>query len=32
TGQGSDYQLHDAYVARVFDLWDLLQIATRALR
>ncbi|MFO1423984.1 MAG: DUF6635 family protein [Candidatus Competibacteraceae bacterium] len=32
TGQGGDYRLHDAYVARVFDLWDLLQIATRALR
>jgi hypothetical protein len=31
TGQGSDYQLHDAYVARIFDLWDLLQIATRTL-
>ena len=32
TGQGSGYQLHDAYAARVFDLWDLLQVATRALR
>ncbi len=31
TDQGSGYQLHDAYVARVFDLWDLLHIATRAL-
>ena len=31
TGQGSSYQLHDAYAARVFDLWDLLQITTRAL-
>ncbi len=31
TGQGSGYLLHDAYVARVFDLWDLLQTATRAL-
>lgn len=32
TGQGGGYRLHDAYVARVFDLWDLLQTATRALR
>lgn len=32
TGQGCGYHLHDAYVARVFDLWDLLQIATRTLR
>ena len=31
TGQGGDYRLRDAYVARVFDLWDLLQITTRAL-
>lgn len=31
TGQGSDYRLHDAYVARIFDLWDLLQTATRTL-
>lgn len=31
TSQGSGYQLHDAYAARVFDLWDLLQVATRAL-
>lgn len=31
TGQGSGYHLHDAYVARVFDLWDLLQTATRVL-
>ncbi|KAB2926904.1 MAG: hypothetical protein F9K25_15245 [Candidatus Contendobacter sp.] len=31
TGQGSSYRLHDAYVARIFDLWDLLQAATRAL-
>ena len=31
TGQGGDYRLHDAYVARVFDLWDLLQLTTRAL-
>jgi hypothetical protein len=29
-GQGNGYRLHDAYVARIFDLWDLLQIATRA--
>ena len=32
TGQGGGYRLHDAYVARVFDLWDLLQAATRTLR
>ena len=32
TNQGHGYALHDAYVARVFDLWDLLQVATRALR
>ena len=31
TSQGGDYHLHDAYVARVFDLWDLLQLTTRAL-
>ena len=31
TGQGDRYRLHDAYVARVFDLWDLLQAAGRAL-
>jgi hypothetical protein len=31
TGQDGSYQLHDAYVARVFDLWDMLQTATRAL-
>ena len=29
TGKG--YRLHDAYVARVFDLWDWLQTATRHL-
>ncbi|HRD66493.1 MAG TPA: hypothetical protein PKY50_10095 [Candidatus Competibacter sp.] len=29
--QKSNYRLHDAYVARVFDLWDLLQVATRVL-
>lgn len=32
TGQCSGYRLHDAYVARIFDLWDLLQTATRTLR
>ena len=31
TGQGDGYRLHDAYVARIFDLWDLLQTTTRAL-
>ena len=31
TGQGNGYQLRDAYVARIFDLWDLLQVATRTL-
>ena len=31
TGQGRHYRLHDAYVARIFDLWDLLQTATRTL-
>ncbi len=31
TGRGSNYRLRDAYVARIFDLWDLLQIATRTL-
>ncbi|MFO1370881.1 MAG: DUF6635 family protein [Candidatus Competibacteraceae bacterium] len=31
TGQGQGYQLHDVYVARIFDLWDLLQTATRTL-
>ena len=31
TGQGNGYRLHDAYVARIFDLWDLLQVATRTL-
>lgn len=31
TGQGDGYRLHDAYVARIFDLWDLLQAATRTL-
>ena len=31
TGQGQNYRLHDAYAARIFDLWDLLQIATRTL-
>lgn len=31
TGQGAGYRLHDAYVARIFDLWDLLQTATRTL-
>jgi hypothetical protein len=31
TGPGNGYRLHDAYVARIFDLWDLLQIATRTL-
>jgi hypothetical protein len=30
-GSGRDYRLRDAYVARVFDLWDLLQTATRVL-
>ncbi|MBL8259857.1 MAG: hypothetical protein JNM60_08630 [Candidatus Competibacteraceae bacterium] len=30
-GQGSRYRLRDAYVARIFDLWDLLQTATRTL-
>lgn len=30
-GQGGDYRLRDAYVARIFDLLDLLQAATRAL-
>lgn len=31
-GQGSSgYRLHDAYVARIFDLWDLLQTTTRTL-
>lgn len=29
--QGSGYRLHDAYVARIFDLWDLLQTTTRTL-
>jgi len=28
---GGELKLHDAYVARVFDLWDLLQTATRVL-
>jgi hypothetical protein len=28
---GGELKLHDAYVARVFDLWDLLQAATRVL-
>jgi hypothetical protein len=32
TGQGAGYRLHDAYVARVFDLWDILQTVTRTLR
>ncbi len=27
----SGYRLHDAYVARIFDLWDLLQTTTRVL-
>lgn len=31
TGRGQNYRLHDAYAARIFDLWDLLQIATRTL-
>jgi hypothetical protein len=31
TGQGDGYRLHDAYVARIFDLWDLLHTATRTL-
>ena len=31
TGQGDGYRLHDAYVARIFDLWDLLQTTTHAL-
>lgn len=31
TDQGNGYRLHDAYVARIFDLWDLLQTTTRAL-
>lgn len=31
-GEARGLQIHDAYVARVFDLWDLLQTATRALR
>lgn len=31
TGQEHGYRLHDAYVARIFDLWDLLQTTTRAL-
>lgn len=31
TGQGNNYRLHDAYAARIFDLWDLLQTTTRAL-
>jgi hypothetical protein len=32
TGQDGRYRLHDAYVARVFDLWDLLQAAARTVR
>lgn len=32
TGQGAGYRLHDAYVARVFDLWDLLQTVTKTVR
>lgn len=32
TEQGSGYRLHDAYVARVFDLWDLLQAVARTVR
>ncbi|MBK8534749.1 MAG: hypothetical protein IPL59_06305 [Candidatus Competibacteraceae bacterium] len=31
TCQGNGYRLHDAYVARIFDLWDLLQVVTRTL-
>lgn len=31
TGRGDGYRLHDAYAARIFDLWDLLQATTRAL-
>ncbi len=31
TEQGNGYRLHDAYAARIFDLWDLLQTTTRAL-
>jgi hypothetical protein len=31
TGQGNNYRLHDAYAARIFDLWDLLQTTTRTL-
>lgn len=31
SNQGKGYQLHDAYAARIFDLWDLLQTATRTL-
>ena len=30
-GRGSGYRLHDAYAARIFDVWDLLQVATRTL-
>jgi hypothetical protein len=30
-GSERGYRLHDAYVARIFDLWDLLQSATRVL-
>ncbi|MGB0129714.1 MAG: DUF6635 family protein [Rhodocyclaceae bacterium] len=32
TGQGAGYRLHDAYVARVFDLWDILQTVARTVR
>ena len=31
-GEGKGLKIHDAYVARVFDLWDLLHTATRTLR
>jgi hypothetical protein len=32
TEKGKGYRLHDAYVARVFDLWDLLTAAVRSMR
>ncbi len=31
-GKGQGFELHDAYVARVFDLWDLLTTAVRTVR